>query len=274
MTRYELPTYTVQAEPDRTYYLPGQDAVVDVHAEYFFGQPVKSGKVKVVKQQERRWNYKAQKWDVEESVAVTGELGSDGHCKAKINLEEELKDLSDGSYARFRDISLAAYVTDGSTGRTEQGRFNVRVTKEPIHLYVLEPNFEQNLESRLFYVTSSYADGTPASVEGEISASAPKDEDENGNRFDETKKTIVAHFHTNKYGIGRAELGRLPDALIRVMRGPRWRYGELYDPEQAFDEREALLELEARDAEGREGTTSESCRELTRRRRRSIAIRA
>ena len=258
VSRYELPTYTVQAEPDRTYYLPGQDAVVDVHAEYLFGQPVKNGKVKLVKQQERRWNYKAQKWDVEESVAVTGELGSDGHCKAKINLAEELKDLSDGSYARFRDISLAAYVTDGSTGRTEQGRFNVRVTKEPIHLYVLEPNFEQNLEGRLFYVTSSYADGTPVSVEGEISAAAPKDEDENGNRFDETKKTIVAHFHTNKYGIGRAELGRLPDALIRVTRGPRWRYGELYDPEQAFDEREALLELEARDAEGREGTTSES----------------
>jgi hypothetical protein len=257
VSRYELPTYTVLVESDRPYYLPGQNPVVDVHADYLFGKPVQRGKVKVVKQQERRWDYKSQKWEAEESEPVTGDLGSDGHYRANVDLSQEFKDFQETSYQRFRDVSLAAYVTDVSTGRTEQRRFKVRITKQPIHLYILEASSESDAGRIFFYVTSSYADGSPASVDGEISAATPIEGDEKGNQFDITKKTAVGHFHTNRYGIGRVELAPLPEPLIRVTHGYGRFYRDYYDPEQDSTRRNALLELEGKDQEGRTGTESE-----------------
>jgi hypothetical protein len=257
VSRYELPTHTVLVEPDRPYYLPGQNPVLDVHADYLFGKPVQHGTVRVVKQQGRRWDYKTQKWEAEETESITGELGGDGHHRAEVNLSEEFKDLTENSYERFRDISLAAYVTDGSTGRAEQRRFKVRITKEPIHLYILEASSESNASGISFYVTSSYADGSPASVDGEISAAMPIDEDENGNHFDATKKAGIGHFHTNRYGIGRVELGPLPEALILVSHNRRQYYGNYYEMNQNPTWQNAMLLLEAKDREGRHGTESE-----------------
>ena len=50
ISRYELPNFSVIAEPDREFYLPGQNAKVKVRADYLFGQPVKRGKVRVVQE--------------------------------------------------------------------------------------------------------------------------------------------------------------------------------------------------------------------------------
>jgi hypothetical protein len=257
ISRYELPTYTVLVGPDHPYYLPGQNPLVDVHADYLFGKPVQHGKVKVVKQQQRRWDYKTQKWEAEESEPVTGELGSDGHYRAEINLAEEFKELAANSYERFRDVSLAAYVTDASTSRTEQRRFKVRITKEPIHLYVVGAGSESNDDGNSFYVTSSYADGSPTSVDGEVSAAVPIEEDEKGNRYDVARKTAVGRFHTNRYGIGRVELGTLPEPLVRVTHGPGRSFGDYYDSGEESTERNAMLVIEARDREGRRGTERE-----------------
>jgi hypothetical protein len=257
VSRYELPTYTVLVEPDHPYYLPGQNATVDVHAEYLFGKPVQHGKVKVVKQQQRQWDYKTQKWEAEESEPVTGEIGGDGHYRAEINLFEEFKELAANSYERFRDVSLAAYVTDASTSRTEQRRFKVRITKEPIHLYVVGVSSESNAGGNSFYVTSSYADGSPASVDGEISAAMPIEEDEKGNRYDVARKTVVGQFHTNRHGIGRVELGTLPEPLVRVTHGPGRSFGDYYDSEEESTERNAMLLLEAKDRGGRQGSEKE-----------------
>jgi hypothetical protein len=258
VSRYELPAYTVQVEPDRSYYLPGQNAVVDVRADYLFGKPVTRGKVKVVNQKERRWNYKSQKWDAEETEAVTGELGSDGHYHAKLDLSPEFKDFTEDSYQRFRDISLAAYVTDVSTGRTEQRRFKVRITHQPIHLYILEGSEESNAAGIFFYVTSSYADGAPASVDGEIGAAAPIEEDEKGDQYDVTRKTAVGHFHTNRFGIGFVEMAPLPTPLIRITHGRGGYYRGYYGAgEEEMTWQNARLELEAKDKEGRQGSYSE-----------------
>jgi uncharacterized protein YfaS (alpha-2-macroglobulin family) len=257
VSRYELPTYEVKVEPDRTYYMPGQNAVVDVHAEYLFGKPVQRGKVRVVKQQERQWNYKNQKWEAEESGDIAGELDADGHYHAKIDLTEEFKDFQESSYQRFQDMTLAAYVTDASTGRTEQRRFNVRLTAQPIHVYLLDPNSILTGGNTTLYVTTSYADGTPVSAEGEISAAMPIEEDPQGNHYDETKKTTLGHFHTNRYGIGRAEIGPIPEQLILISHG-RWRsYGNYYGPTAQPTSRSAMLELEAKDKEGRQGVLQE-----------------
>ena len=63
ISRYDLPNFAVKAQPDRTYYLPGQNAEVKVNADYLFGQPLTHGHVRVVRETEREWNYKEQKWD-------------------------------------------------------------------------------------------------------------------------------------------------------------------------------------------------------------------
>jgi uncharacterized protein YfaS (alpha-2-macroglobulin family) len=58
ISRYELPTFTVTAKPDRAYYLPGQNAAVEVRSDYLFGKPVRHGHVRVVRETEREWNYR------------------------------------------------------------------------------------------------------------------------------------------------------------------------------------------------------------------------
>ena len=73
ISRYDLPNFSVTAQSDREYYLPGQNAEVRVHADYLFGQPVKRGHVRVVRETEREWNYREQKWDVEEGDEQKGE---------------------------------------------------------------------------------------------------------------------------------------------------------------------------------------------------------
>jgi CD109 antigen len=40
ISRYELPSFTVTAKPDRTYYLPDQNASIEIRADYLFGEPV------------------------------------------------------------------------------------------------------------------------------------------------------------------------------------------------------------------------------------------
>ena len=42
VSRYELPTFTVKADPDRKYYLPGEDATITISADYLFGKPVQN----------------------------------------------------------------------------------------------------------------------------------------------------------------------------------------------------------------------------------------
>ena len=36
----------------------------------------------------------------------------------------------------FRDVKYRAMVTDATTGRTEPRNFAVRLTKEPVHIYL------------------------------------------------------------------------------------------------------------------------------------------
>jgi hypothetical protein len=61
--RYDLPNFSVAVKPDHSYYTKGQNAFVKVSAAYLFGKPVTRGKVRVVEEEERNWNYVEQKWD-------------------------------------------------------------------------------------------------------------------------------------------------------------------------------------------------------------------
>jgi len=261
ISRYELPTFTVSVDPDHTYYLPKQNAVIDVHADYLFGKPVQRGKVKIVRQDNRQWNYAKQKWEADESQPVEGELGSDGHFQGTIALADDFKTFEQNDAGRFEDVTLAAYLTDSSTGRTEQRRFKIRLTAQPVHLYVDTPRFTSSAEPIVLYVMSSYADGVPASVAGKIYATQPSNTDKSEDGFDLSRRAQVGTFHTNRYGIGRVEISPLPESDLRM---PRWYAGQDYFYSDYFDEpegppadRAALLQFEAADAKGLAGADKE-----------------
>src|SRR6185369_10083341 len=105
ISRYELPNFRVNVDLDRKFYLPGQDATVTIRADYLFGQPVLRGKVRVVRQSEREWNYRQQKWDLTEEAEQKGETKADGSFVARLDLSSYQDDLKDSDYRRFRDIT-------------------------------------------------------------------------------------------------------------------------------------------------------------------------
>ena len=165
ISRYDLPNFTVNASSDHPYYLPGQQAEVTISGTYLFGQPVKHGKVRVVRELERNWNYKEQKYETKESQTYTGETDANGVFRTNINLDKDHAELDDTDYERFQDLRFAAYFTDATTNRTEQRRFDLRITKSPIHIYVVSADYTYAQSLRLpldFYVSASYADGKPA----------------------------------------------------------------------------------------------------------------
>ena len=163
ISRYDLPNFTVSAKPNQTFYLPNQNAEIEIRADYLFGKPVTNGKIRLVRETERRWNYREQKWETEEAENFEGATNEEGKFNAQIDLTKAHKDLADSGWRRFADLQFAAYVTDVSTNKTEQRRFDLRVTKEAIHVYLIGETYEQNPALPVqFYVSTFYADGSLA----------------------------------------------------------------------------------------------------------------
>ncbi len=194
---YDLPNFTVTAKPNRAYYLPGQNAQIEVRADYLFGQPVRRGHVRVVRESERRWNYREQKWEVEEGDKLEGETDAQGRFLARLDLRDDHQDFDENEYTRFEDLTYAAYFTDATTGRTEQKRFDVRITKHAIHVYASEGNHRQTAGFPLqFYLTTFYADGSPA--ECEVAISEIEDDDDEA-----TPRRLLRTVKTNRYGVAK-----------------------------------------------------------------------
>lgn len=238
ISRYDLPTFSVTAESDRKYYLPGQNAEVRVRADYLFGQPVKRGHVRLVRENDRQWNYREQKWDIEEGDKYEGETDVKGVFVAHINLAGEHEKLRDEEYRRYSDITYAAYFTDPTTNRTEQRRLDLRVTREGIHVYVIRDEYEFRQNPALpfrFYVSTFYADGSPA--ESEVSVRLTRARDNAGRQFDSPIIRPLATFRTNRYGLAKITGLRLP-------------------PEFEHDANASLV-VSAVDARGRKGSRTE-----------------
>jgi hypothetical protein len=243
ISRYDLPNFAVKTETDRPYYLKGEDAQVVVRGDYLFGQPVRRGRVRVVRQTERRWNYREQKYEVEEEAPIEGELDEQGRFVARLNLAAAHEELAESDYLRFDDLNFAAYVTDPTTNRTEQRRFRLRITKEPIHVYIIEGRFRQAKGLPLaFYVTTSYADGTPAVCDVSISEAGA------------TSYTLGAD--------GRTHSVTEPDRHLLKVRTNRYGVAKVTGPViREDDERTNLpLRLTARDEHGRAGFQAEDFR--------------
>jgi hypothetical protein len=210
ISRYDLPNFSVKVQPDHPYYVPGQNAEVKVTADYLFGQPLKRGHVRVVREVERQWNYREQKWDIEEGDKSEGEADSSGAFLAHIDLADDHEDIAHSTYQRFKDVTYAAYFTDPTTNRTEQRRFDLRVTREPIHVYVIRNADVYRYSSKLpleFYISTSYADGAPASCQVTLSA----DDDES----DEGQPKQLLTLRTSRYGLAKVSGLRLPSRFLQ-----------------------------------------------------------
>ena len=269
LNRYDLPGFTVTATPDRSYYLSGQDASIEVRADYLFGKPLQRARVKVVHLGSRWWNFREQRWDTQEAEPVESNLDASGKATLKFTLKNHFPRESYDRY--FVDLPMAAYVTDVSTGRTEQRRFTLRLSLEPIHLYLLQAGGLSSNEPLQVYVTSSYADGSPASVNGIVEAALPNAAGDFDVNPDSAHRRQLGKFHTNRYGVGRVELAPVTEDLLVIksyydqFQSVQW-YGnynrvrntmvELPDTLPSV-QRGAYFLLRASDAEGRNGTHRE-----------------
>lgn len=241
VSRYDLPNFVVEAKPAKAYYLPGEnEAEVEIRADYLFGKPVTKGKVRVVEETSREWNWKEQKYDIDEGQIREGEADAEGRYIAKFDLKAVQEELKDDNGPKYKDIKFAAYFTDLTTNKTEQRRFDVRVSREPIHVYFigdadgLNPAMPINA-----YVSTFYADGTPAECDVEISASIE----------DEDKFKTVGRLRTNSYGAGkitmsRPNIGKADDGLdFRIIAKDKNGRRGTFQNAVSFDEDEAKIQI-------------------------------
>lgn len=222
VSRYDIPNFAVTAKSDKTYYLPGDTkAAITISADYLFGKPVTKGNVRVVEETDRSWDYSSQSYVSKEGSVVEGPADATGKYVAEFDLAGYFRDLYARDWQRYKDISFAVYFTDLTTNRAEQRRFDIRVTKEPIHVYLMRYSKQSNDLPLTAYVSTFYADGTPANCDIEV----------------RDKKQIVDRFRSNSLGAGKME--------FRI-------------PKENTDGSRYEINIVARDKKGRVGTMDES----------------
>jgi hypothetical protein len=240
ISRYDLPNFTVSARPDRSYYLPGQDANIDVAADYLFGKQLKRAKVRLIREEDGYWDSSKHEYVRQTAEEQTAALNDQGHASFAVSLENFHNQLREDQYKQFEDLRYVAYVTDVSSGRTEQRSFTVRVSRDPIHVYIFGDL--ANGDRARFYVSAYYPDGQPASCDVRISQ----------------KIGDVPHFlrttRTNRYGLAKVtDLKLMADSELGNVQIPAQRHLLLefrdkqgrsvsYE-EEIYDASDALLEV-------------------------------
>ncbi len=244
ISRYELPTFTVNVVANQPFYLPGQNADLTVSANYMFGKPVLRGHVRIVREARREWNYREQKWEAVEGQSQEGELDAKKEFRATLNLSKDHSNLHDTDWKRFEDLRYAAYVTDASSKRTQERHFDVRISRDAIHLYVLNIGGALPIGLRpVFYLSSSFADGTPAAADVLVNLYT-QDPSDTTSLEQPAQPFATAHVRTNRYGIGRV---RFPEPLRKEK-----------DRDRDKDVERIYAALEAKTLDGRTGHHLES----------------
>ncbi len=182
LSRYELPAFAVMAKANRPFYLPGQDAVIEISATYLFGKPVPGTKVRV--EQPRTSNDRSFRVPVAE-----GEADDSGHFLAHVALGVDHAEFERTPRLRFQDLPFEVFCSDPSSGRTEQLRLDLRLTHDPIHVYVTYGDRSAGPLPVPVYISTWYADGTPAQTTGEVRLGAQS-----------------ASLRTNQFGVARVLL--------------------------------------------------------------------
>jgi len=150
--KYVLPKFKLALKTDRDYYLPGETVQGRVQADYFFGQPVAGGEVKIV----------ASTFDVGLSRFAEIKGRTDEH--GTFEFEEKLPDhfvglpLEQGkAFAQF-DVT----VTDGAE---HQETLTHTTPIAPDHLSIVAIPESGEVVPKVencFYLMTTYPDGTPA----------------------------------------------------------------------------------------------------------------
>src|SRR6185295_4398348 len=156
VSRYDLPNFAVKATPDQPYYVAGQNAEIEIQSDYLFGQPVSRAHVRVLEEK------------AEGLTVAAGESDDRGRFVAKIDLEKKFPQLIEQDSSRSRDLGFVAYATDPTTNRTEERHFGVRLTRDPIHIYVGTPHSLAKGLPTEFFVATQFADGRPVESQVEI----------------------------------------------------------------------------------------------------------
>ena len=226
VSRYDLPNFAVTATPDKAFYLPNeQQARIEVRADYLFGKPVTKGKVRIVRETRREWDWKTQKYSIDEGDSEEGGTDQNGKFTATFSLAEAHEELKEEDWDKLEDLHFTAYYTDLTTNKTEQRRFDVRVTREPIHVYLIGDHNSRNPGLPVTsYISTFYADGSPAECDVEIKASEE----------DAEKYRPVERIKTNSHGAGKFLLKH---------------------PAHVEDDEDIDLRIIARDKTGRRGTS-------------------
>ncbi len=244
LSRYDLPTFIVAPKPDKPFYLQGTDAVVEVRGNYLFGKPVQHGHVRVVREDDRTWNFAKQQWDVKAGPAISGELDAHGVFKAHVPLAKDLKQYRNQEASNeFEDLHFAAYFTDASTGRTEERRFDLRIARQALHLYLTAGRTAKGL-AQTFYVAATTADGLPAECDLTLSL-LPHEGLHDSIAQRVARARVLEHLHTDSRGLARVQLPA-NDELVRLMPAAS-------GPAEASAEERPELYLAGQDRKGQTG---------------------
>jgi len=119
-----------------------------------------------------RWNNATQKFDVKAGPKYEGVADEKGAYTVLLDLQAAQKQLAEkeNADARYVDVRVTPPPdTDSQHGRTEQRRFDLRATKEPIHVYLVGSTRNRpGIFPTTLYVSTTYADGSPAECEVEL----------------------------------------------------------------------------------------------------------
>jgi hypothetical protein len=191
--RYDLPEFNVTATMDRGFYLAGQAPVVKIHAGYLFGKPVAAGTIYLYRVNGESWNTRRNHADEKTEPVAKGTLDANGDASFTLDVKSDFEDLAGSTYERYTDLQWRAIVTDASTGRSEPRKFTVRLSRDPVHIYLSEPLGDEREGDVI--VSTSYADGTPVACKLELDWM-----DEN------SKATRTASIATSRFGLAKVHL--------------------------------------------------------------------
>jgi hypothetical protein len=120
---YESPVFQVSARPTGDYFLPQDPVEIDVSVETLAGLPVPRATIRVME---------------DHAEDVVGEATADEGGRARVTLGVRgSPEESDEWEPEYRDLDLLVEARDPRSGRVEVTPVAVRLSRDPIHIYVL-----------------------------------------------------------------------------------------------------------------------------------------
>ena len=190
---YDLPEFSISVAMDYGYYLEGQTPVAHIHAGYLFGKPVAAGSVRVAHVDDQEWNPKTREWEKKDEPEQTATLDANGNADVRLDVKKDYDEFKASDYERYSDVKFRAIVTDQSSGRSEPLKFAVRLTRDPVHIYLR--HLDGNESEGEFVVTTSHADGGPVACKVTLEW-----------LDDDGHLTPAASATTNRYGLAKVHL--------------------------------------------------------------------